>query len=127
MFASGCGDSGPKRYHVAGKVTWAGRPIPAGVIYFDPDIANGKDGPQGFAIIKDGQFDTRDNGQGHGGGKGLLRITACDGVPGAEAPMGKPLFPEYFWMAELPEEDAAKDFNIPAAAARPQSSNPYGV
>jgi hypothetical protein len=112
--ASGCGPAGAKRYELSGKITWAGRPIPAGLIYFDPDIAGGVDGPQGYAIIEKGQYDTRKGGGGHGGGKYLIRLVALDGVPGPEAALGRPLFPEYSWPEDLPEADGQKDFDIPA-------------
>jgi hypothetical protein len=106
LLLAGCGESGPHRYHVAGKITWRGQPIPAGILYFDPDIAAGHDGPQGYAIIQDGQFDTRNEGAGQGGGKYVLRVFGADGIPGPEAPMGKPLFPEHTQLVDLPVEDA---------------------
>jgi hypothetical protein len=110
---SGCGKPGPKRYHLAGKVTWGGKPIPAGIMYFDPDLASDVDGPQGFASIQNGQYDTRLDGQGHGGGKSVVRIHGADGVPTGEAAMGKSLFPEYSITIELPATDSTKDFNVP--------------
>jgi hypothetical protein len=115
---AGCGESGPRRYHLAGKITWAGEPIPAGLIYFDPDIAAGVDGPQGFAVIKDGQYDTRNDGLGQGGGKYVCRIFAADGVEGPESPLGQPLFPEYTWSVELPAAEGTKDFDIPREAGQ---------
>jgi len=110
---AGCGDSGPPRYHLAGKVTFRGKPIPAGIIYFDPDLAGGHDGPQGFASIKDGAFDTRSGGQGHAGGKCVVRIFGTDGIPAPEANMGKNLFSEYALNVELPTQDSTKDFVVP--------------
>ena len=112
-FLVGCGKPGPQRYHLSGNITWDGQPIPAGIVYFDPDLAAGHDGPQGFALIKDGRYDTRLDGSGQGGGKYVLRLFAFDGVPGPETPMGKPLFPEYIVPAELPAEDGTRDFDIP--------------
>jgi hypothetical protein len=111
--ATGCGKPQPKRYHLAGKVTWAGKPIPAGMLYIEPDLAAGTNGLQGYAIIEKGQYDTRKGGQGHSGGKSVLRIFAGDGVASGEATMGKPLFPEYSWNEELPSDDATKDIEIP--------------
>jgi len=103
--ASGC-DRGPQRFHVWGKITYQGQPIPAGSVTFDPDIAAGADGPQGFAIIKNGEYDTRkDGGIAPVGGKYVARIYATDGMPGPELPIGKPLFPERAIPQELPKQD----------------------
>ena len=109
----GCGKPGPKRYHLAGNITWGGQPVPAGIVYFDPDLAAGHDGPQGFAPIKNGNFDTRLEGLGQGGGKYVLRLYAYDGMTGPELPMGKPLFPLYTTAVDLPTEDGTRDFDVP--------------
>ena len=84
------------------------------MLYIEPDLAAGTNGLQGYAIIEKGEYDTRKGGQGHSGGKSVLRIFAGDGVVSGEATMGKPLFPEYTWNEELPAADAAKDIDIPA-------------
>jgi len=111
---TGCGKPPPKRYQLSGKITWAGKPIPAGMLYIEPDLAAGTNGLQGYAIIEKGEYDTRKGGQGHSGGKSVLRIFAGDGVVSGEATMGKPLFPEYTWNDELPTADVTKDIEIPA-------------
>ncbi|MDX1946641.1 MAG: hypothetical protein SFU86_14670 [Pirellulaceae bacterium] len=82
------------------------------MIFFDPDYVQGNDGQQGFAFIKDGQFDTRLNGQPTVGGLHIVRIQAFDGKPGNELPMGKMIAPPYSTAADLPKEDASQDFNI---------------
>jgi hypothetical protein len=110
---AGCGDGGPPRYHVQGKITLAGQPVPAGQIFFDPDLAKGVDGPSGFAMIKNGAFDTRENGQPQIGGPILVRIDAFDGKPGQELPMGRLMRPTYATAVELPQADATKDFDVP--------------
>lgn len=112
LSAAGCGRDGAARYHLAGKIAYGGKPIPEGIIFFDPDLAAGQDGPQGYAVIKNGVYDTRNEGLGPGGGKYVLRLYALDGIPGPEAATGRPLFPEYTWREELPTQDATKDFNI---------------
>ena len=111
---TGCGKPEPKRYELSGKVTWAGKPIPAGMLYFEPDLAAGTNGLQGYAIIENGQYDTRKGGRGISGGKSVIRIFAGDGKAAGEATMGQPLFPEYQWNEELPTADATKDIDIPA-------------
>lgn len=112
---AGC-DRGPKRYHLSGQVLYDGKPVPAGEIFFDPDGKKKHDGPQGFARIKDGRYDTRDGGKPAGSGPYVARILGGDGVipPGADLPLGRPLFPEYTKSVDIPaEEDAKLNFDVP--------------
>jgi hypothetical protein len=109
----GC-DSGPKRHHLSGEVKFNGNPVPAGEIYFDPDVTKGHDGPQGFARIKDGRYDTRAAGLPMTAGPHFVRILGFDAVPGPEQPLGKRLFPEYRTSATIPDEgDATLHFDVP--------------
>jgi hypothetical protein len=113
LVQSGCSPSGPTRYHLTGKVTLSGEPVPAGQIFFDPDIAKGNDGPAGFAFIKNGEFDTRLDGRQHIGGPHEIRIQAFDGKPGNELPLGRMMVPEFNTTAELPKSNGKQDFEIP--------------
>ena len=117
---AGCGEDGPKRYQFAGTITHNGQPIPAGIIYFDPDGTPGKDGtpgndgPQGHAVIKDGKFDTKQiGGQGPGGGRYLVRVYAHDGNASGEMVMGRLLFPEVSVPVDLPKQDGPLDIVVP--------------
>jgi hypothetical protein len=117
-FFAGCGPEGPKRYDHWGTVTYQNRPIPAGMIYFDPNLdpkQQGKDGPQGYAIIKDGKYDTREKpDSGPGAGPYFIRVFAADGVEAPEAPVGKMLFQEQVQIShELPEEESELNIEIP--------------
>jgi hypothetical protein len=115
---TGCGRDGPVRYDVDGTLRFDGRPIPAGLIHFDPDTSQGNDGPQGFAFIKDGRYDTRLNGKGSVGGPHIARISAFDGVnPTDDGPFGRLLFASYSTSVDLPGEDETFDFDVPASAA----------
>lgn len=111
----GCQEQGPKRYDRWGKVTYKGQPIPRGTIHFDPDLHAPNDGPQGYADIINGEFDTRKKpGLGSGSGKYFLRINAADGIPGPEAPMGKPLFTsEAMVPRDLPAEPTELTIDVP--------------
>ena len=64
-----------------------------------PDFVNGNDGPQGFALIKDGAFDTRNGGQGHGGGAMLIRIEGKSDTPRF---YGNPIFAAHQVLRERP-------------------------
>src|SRR5262245_45059271 len=105
LTAVGCGGDGPRRYHISGKVTYKGHSIPAGEIIFDPDVTKGKDGVQGFALIRDGEYDTSvRGGKGVGAGPYVVKIRGYDGKPRGELPLGEPLFPEYEDKIDLPGE-----------------------
>jgi hypothetical protein len=120
----GCGaGDGATRYAIAGNVTFAGKPIPTGKIYFTPDGAKGNTGAAGYADIKEGKYDTsKTGGMGNIGGAMLVRIEGADGVPlDEDRPSGTPLFTFYETAVELPKENTTKDFDVPAAAASAQA------
>jgi len=98
-----------KLYRVSGVVTHAGKPIPKGLIFFDPKA----DGPQGFANIIDGKYDTAIQGKGIRGGFYNIRVNGFDGKEANEAPFGQALFPEYNGAKDLPQEDSTYDLDVP--------------
>ena len=112
----GCGGGdGPRRFDVSGKVTHRGQPVAEGMIIFEPDSSKGNSGPQGFAAIKDGQYNTSRRGQGVVGGPHLVRISGFDGVSVSEdSPNGSPLFPTFSLDLDLPKESTIQDFDVPA-------------
>lgn len=118
LLAAGCSKDGPKRFDHWGKITYRGQPIPKGVMNFDPDLGAKNDGPQGFAEIVNGEYDTRKRPMtGPGSGKYVIRIFAADGVPGPEAPMGKPLFTSQVELSEdLKAQDGELNLVIPETA-----------
>src|SRR3954454_16046539 len=97
-----------KLYRVSGNVTFAGKPIPKGLIFFDPQA----EGPQGFANIVDGKFDTSVQGKGVRGGSYDIRVNGFDGKKVNDAPFGNTLFPEYTGTKDLPQEDSTFDLDI---------------
>jgi hypothetical protein len=80
-------------FPVEGIVTFKGKAIPKGEIYFDPDISI--KGPQGRALISEGKFSTKDFNSGIVTGKYIIRIQGFDGKPREDNPMGKAIFPVY--------------------------------
>ena len=97
-----------KLYRVSGVVTYGGKPIPKGLIFFDPKA----DGPQGFANIASGKYDTA-QGKGVRGGAYNVRVNGFDGKEANEAPFGQALFPEYTGTKELPKEDSTYNLDVP--------------
>lgn len=107
-FALGCG--GTSLNDLSGKVTFAGKPVTKGRIYFTPDAMKKNEGPQGFAEIVDGEYDTRKEGRAPVRGPVLVNVistTAPDVV-----------FDEYRVPADLAPGASTFDLDIPASSAR---------
>jgi hypothetical protein len=111
----GCG--GSRTLELSGTATFGGKPIPAGRIYFTPDTKKGNNGPQGFAEIKDGTFDTRDGGRGPVGGPTIVILAGNDGSFGNG--QGLPLFDDYSQSVEL-SASGPNSFDVPANAPKPK-------
>src|SRR3954469_18289896 len=90
LLAGACSDAGSGRYHLSGNVTFDGKPVPAGKIYFHADIPRGNSGPPAFADINQGAYDTRKGGSGGQGGPVLVAIEGFDGKANGAAPLGQP-------------------------------------
>jgi hypothetical protein len=56
VVVGGCGSSGPDRVAVSGSVTYQGKPLPDGTVYFVP---TGKAGAAGCVAIQDGQYSAK--------------------------------------------------------------------
>jgi hypothetical protein len=118
---AGCSESGPARYRIQGTVEFDGRPVPAGTIYFDPDSSKGNKGPQGFATITDGKFDTDIGGKGRVGGPMTVRINGLASLRTTtddDTPI-PPLFPEFIESVELDRSDDMRGFIVPKDYAGP--------
>ncbi len=116
VVAAGCGPNGPQRFHVEGSVTYAGKPLPRGVIRFEPDGSKGNAGPVGLAEIADGRYTTDQPGT-----KGSLRgpiVAVITGYPVLDSTkeLQLPLFSEYRIEAVLEPKDGGPvklDFDVP--------------
>jgi len=104
---AGCSQE-EKLHRVSGTVSFNGKPVPKGLIFFDPK----EKGPQGFANIEDGKYDTSQQGKGVRGGDYAIRVNGFDGKVGNDAPFGQALFPEYNGAKELPQADSTYDLDI---------------
>jgi len=133
----GCGSNAPETHHVSGNVSFDGKPVPSGLIRFTPDGSKGNSGPAGYAVIKDGKYDTSAaGGKGHVSGPMIVQIDGGDSLPG-ESPTDesgaeldvKVLFSGYQTTAELPKENSTQDFEVPAEAGKVKTEpeTPKGV
>ena len=118
--ATGCSRRGPERFRVSGTVTHSGKPVQLGRVVFEPDAARGNAGPQGFAPIENGRFDTAGpHCKGSIGGPMLLRIDGFEMTGGEDATAsGKLLFASYEEAIDLPRADVVRDFVVPEAPDR---------
>lgn len=105
--AAGCSDSGPTTFKIAGTVTYANSPVPAGTIQFIPDDTQGNSGPALSLAIKDGKYDSGPQEIGTIGGPHIVVIQGFDGnaKPQDELPNGMPLFVDFRMTANLPKAD----------------------
>jgi len=108
---SACRKAGVARYRVTGRVTYDGKDLPAGIIYFEPDSARGNLGATGYATIVDGRFDTAVKGKGAIGGAMLVRVNGHEkpANPHDESP-GIILVQDHVEQADFPQ--AAVEWNV---------------
>jgi hypothetical protein len=121
LVLAGCGESGPPRYDLSGKVTHGGQPVPAGSVTLVPDTSKGNSGPAGSAEIKGVQYDTSQGGTGHVGGPHRVKITGLTGETSEdEFAIETRLFPDYEVELDLPKEKATQDIDVPGDLVMPK-------
>ncbi|TVP95392.1 MAG: hypothetical protein EA381_18845 [Planctomycetaceae bacterium] len=121
-----CVGCGPDGNRISGMVTFDGKPVPAGKIYFTPDSSKGNSGPTGFADIVNGAYDTNLPG-GRGAHSGAM-IVAIEGIdPGAAPTSGEAsgedvtatvLFARHEMSLEIAPGDTVQDIEVPLEAAK---------
>jgi hypothetical protein len=116
--SSGCGTD-KKLGQLKGKVTFNGKPVPAGYISFTPDSSKGNQGSVKVAQIKDGEYDTSlASDPGIVPGPNVIRIAGFDGKPiPRRFVQGKQIFNEYELRETLAAGATTKDFVVPPSAA----------
>jgi hypothetical protein len=116
--AVGCSGSQVKKIQLSGKVTFKGKPVPAGWISFLPDTRQGNEGKEVRVVqIKDGVYDSaKEQSPGLYPGPTIVRIGGFDGNPLPLFPQGKQIFNPYELRETITE--GTKDFDVPASAAQ---------
>lgn len=132
----GCGRPRISGEVVHGTVTFAGRPVPAGLIRFEPALALGNRAPMGEAVIRDGLFRT-EPGRSPARGAYRARLIGGDGIapdvsPAARAdpdferigagggvarPLGKEWFRDYVMELEITGDGQPLDIDVPLTGA----------
>jgi hypothetical protein len=111
---TGCGSSGPSRYDLSGNVTWNGQAVVEGSITFEPLNMADRLG-DGFAHIRNGEFDTSVDGRGHFGGPHKVIITGSSGTsidPQNPDSGTRPLFTPYETTVDFPKKRSTQDFTV---------------
>lgn len=117
LMLAGCSTKA-KKGQLSGKVTFDGKPVPAGYISFMPEGGVGGQGAVKVAQIKDGVYDTAlGTDPGVTPGPTTIRIAGFDGKPQKGFAQGKQIFNPYQVHANLPEGATSQDFIVPASAA----------
>jgi hypothetical protein len=117
LVSGGCGprNAGPQRFDVSGTVTFDGKPVPLGTVYFEADASRGNAGPVSIVGIEDGRYDSKAaKAAGPVQGPLSVRISGSPKLePGAE-PV-RPLFPEYTTTIDLDPtvKPHVFDFDVP--------------
>ena len=115
----GCGEPKLVRYPISGKVTYQGKPVPAGEIKFVPDNERSNFGPATYMMIVDGDYASME-GYGILGGAYIIEITGnekkdeeieVNGMIMVES--GKPLFSPYTTTHEFERAEQVHDFEVP--------------
>ena len=114
VFACGCGspEEGPAKFHLSGKVTFEGKPVPQGKVLFIP--TGDTVGPAGQARIVNGQYSTQEQG-----GTPVIAGDLLAQVEGfeADAPgqeVAKALFKPFETAHKMTNADGTFDIEVPA-------------
>ncbi|HXG09270.1 MAG TPA: hypothetical protein VNK04_05720 [Gemmataceae bacterium] len=114
--AVGCA-SKPEPAQLSGKVTFKGRPVPAGWISFTPDVEAGGLGQVRVFQIKDGVYDSsQEDPPGIPPGPYLIKIAGFDGKKIPYFGQGKQIFNPVDDKYTVPPGTSTKDFVIPESA-----------
>jgi len=119
LVLTGCGGDGLDRYPVSGTVTFDGKPVEFGAIFFEPTMSAGPIAPTVYLPVRDGKYDARDKGPVKGkynvtvGGMDQSRNTVdSDGIT-----VTPQLFPDYKFEVDIPPPDNRLDIEVPKSRA----------
>ena len=117
--AFGCGDKQRTVAHLSGKVTFKGKPVPAGFINFMPDVTGGNAGEVKAFPIMDGEYNTaQGDNPGIYPGTNKVMISGFDGKPLDLWPKGKQIFNPIDLTETVPAGTTTRDFVVPDSAGQ---------
>jgi hypothetical protein len=113
MFLAGCSKPEFERFPLEGNIRFAGEPVTSGFIVFEPDTAKGNRGPQGYASIVHGRYETDSTGKGPVAGPIKVRIVGLKAGGAASEDRGISLFEPYETSIDVSAATSAIDFEVP--------------
>jgi hypothetical protein len=113
--ASGCSKPEFERFPLSGSIQFDGKPVNSGFIVFEPDSAKGNRGPQGYASIVHGRYDTDKTGKGSVAGSIKVRIVGLNPGGMAAEDLGISLFEPYETSIEVSAATTTVDFEVPVS------------
>ena len=120
LVLAGCGGDGLDRHRIRGTVTFEGKPVESGAIFFEPTASVGKIAPTVYLPIQDGKYDTGNKGPVAGkyrvvvGGrdaKSKARVDD-DGITHTTR-----LFNDYVFEVDIPPPNNTLNVEVPASQA----------
>jgi hypothetical protein len=119
VVALGCGNKKRTVSQLSGKVTFKGKPVPAGFINFMPDVTGGNSGEVKSFPIVDGNYNTAEgDNPGVYQGANKVMISGFDGKPLDLWPKGKQIFNPIDLNESVPDGTNTKDFVVPESAGQ---------
>ncbi len=116
MIVTGCSNE-PKLVQLSGKVTFKGKPVPAGYITLTPDVASGTLGQTVGFQIENGAYDSnKETPPGIGPGVYKVMIAGFDGKKIPMFGQGKQIFNPIEQQLTVSEGTVTQDFTIPESA-----------
>ena len=116
---AGCSGDGLRRYRVRGAVTFQGKPVEFGAIFFEPTESVGKLAPTVYLPVRDGRYDAEDKGPVAGKYRVVVggmdqskRRVDSDGI--THTPQ---LFQDYTFEVDIPPPNNTLDVEVPASQA----------
>jgi prepilin-type N-terminal cleavage/methylation domain-containing protein/prepilin-type processing-associated H-X9-DG protein len=117
--AIGCSGDGLNRHRVQGSVTFDGKPLETGAIFFEPTATVGTIAPTTYLAVRNGKYDAGEEGPIAGtyrvrvGGWDESRQTIDD--EGRSTPTQ--LFDDYVFEVEIPPPNNTLDVEVPVSQA----------
>jgi hypothetical protein len=119
LVLAGCGGDGLDRHRVRGTVTFEGKPVQFGAIFFEPTASAGKIAPTVYLPVRDGKYDA--GNKGPVAGKYRVVVGGVDKsrerVDDDSVTHAAQLFNDYVFEVDIPPPNNTLDVEVPASRA----------
>ena len=119
LVLAGCGGDGLERHRIRGTVTFEGKPVEFGAIFFEPTASVGKIAPTVYLAVRDGKYDA--GSKGPIAGKYRVVVGGMDKSRGRVDDDGithtPQLFNDHVFEVDMPPPNNTLDVEVPASRA----------